>query len=121
MPVTGINIVERPQGTLTVSWVQPSQRNGSTSYNISYTGVHLPPYPESRFADMAVGTVINVENTNVSYTITNVLSFATYTFSVFAYNRQLGQNIASASVSDTLRSMPSGEGMCLIICMYMNT
>lgn len=112
--VTDLTFVENIQRrTIVISWTPPSERNGSLSYNVSYTASQIPTYtasglPPSR-ANTTSGTFVVVNASNSSHTLCNTLPFAQYIVSVFAFNRQLGQCASSPTEMTTNISAAIGE------------
>ena len=133
MAVNNLKVTEnREGGIITVTWTPPSERNGSISYNLTYSGFQVPPYPPSRALGMS-GTFIINEASNVSHQITGALAFAKYTINVFAFNKQLGQTAASttetrAIMTRTIRkcyivnSVPctSVTNFCLVLMLFIS-
>ena len=113
MAVNNLQVTEnREGGIITVTWTPPSERNGSISYNLTYSGFQVPPYPPSRALGMS-GTFIINEASNVSHQITGALAFAKYTINVFAFNKQLGQT--AASTTETRAIMTHTIRKCYIV------
>ena len=116
MAVNNLNVTENSEGgIITVTWTPPSERNGSISYNLTYSGFQAPPYPQSR-ADNMSGTFIINEAGNVSHQITGALAFAVYTISVFAFNKQLGQTAASTTETRDIMTQTIRK-CCIVNCV----
>ena len=113
LAVNNLQVTENSEGgIITVTWAPPSERNGSISYNLTYSGFQVPPYPPSRALGMS-GTFIINEASNVSHQITGALAFAEYSINVFAFNKQLGQT--AASTTETRAIMTRTIRKCCIV------
>ena len=88
-----VTAMEVRKGVINITWSMPSERNGSVSYNLSYTGTQPPPYPQEEARTDKNSFVYNSVS-EVTHSINNVLSFAIYIIEVFAYNIDLGQTVA---------------------------
>ena len=102
-------------GIITVTWTPPSERNGSISYNLTYSGFQVPPYPPSRALGMS-GTFIINEASNVSHELIGALAFARYTINVFAFNKQLGQTAASTTETRAITTRTIRK-CCIVNCV----
>ena len=116
LAVKNLQVTENTEGgIIMVTWAPPSERNGSISYNLTYSGFQVPPYPPSRALGMS-GTFIINEASNVSHQITGALAFANYTINVFAFNKQLGQTASSTTETRAIKTMTTCK-CCIVSCL----
>ena len=94
--------------TIMITWSAPSERNGSLSYNVSFTGRQIPPYPQER-ALCRDGSFVVHDVSNTTHMLTNILPFAQYNIRVFAFNQLLGQDAMSPTEMRTIFSDPIRE------------
>ena len=109
-PQDAISVIAREvdQGVIDITWTSSSERNGSISYNLSYTGTQPPPYPQEE-AQTDMNSIIFSSVNNLTHTINNALPFAIYVIKVFAYNTDLGQNAAGPTGTDTINRTLGGQ------------
>ena len=109
-PQDAISVTAREvhQGVIDIAWTSPSERNGSISYNLSYTGTQPPPYPQEEAQTDINSFIFNSVN-DVTHIINNTLPFAIYVIKVFAYNTDLGQNAVGPTGTDTINRTSGGQ------------
>lgn len=66
--------MEVRDGVINIAWTMPSERNGSVSYNLFYTGSQPPPYPQEEAQTDTYSIVFNSVNIT-THTINNALPF----------------------------------------------
>ena len=93
--------------TFTISWKEPSDRNGPFHYLLEYEAAQNDPYPESRQMNVSLttrelfdgdGDLIPVGR-RVGFVFSEALPYANYTITVTPVNTKLNRSGPSRNVS----------------------
>ena len=98
-----------------LSWVPPSNRNGTFDYIITFnarSSFNYPDHPDRTQEDS--NDNIMVMGTSASHTLTNVLAFANYEVTITAYNRLRGIEFSGPTVPSSTVSLAQSESELLI-------
>ena len=111
--MTGLTLanVQQSVSSITVSWIPPSERNGTFLYELNYTAIQDfnyntdPPRIQtnsSKREDIPGGS-------NNNEVLLGVLPFATYTIEIFAFNRLFGKSLSGPPRKVTIQTLPTSN------------
>ena len=103
---------------ISLTWVPPSERNGTFDYIIAYRARSNFSYPNylDRIQEDSRDNII-VMGSSTSYFLTDVLAFANYEVSITAFNRLRGrEQFYGPTVTSRILSEPQGQ---LDLFMYV--
>ena len=95
---------------MVVSWLSPSNRNGSFNVSFSYTAAQVFMYEERILTDSRDMNLLGSDTrTTITETITGVLPYARYEVTLQSFNRLFGSSLTRDPVVLSIISQPIGE------------
>ena len=88
---------------ISVTWTNPSDRNGSFNIELNYKAIQIFPYPSRINSIMDTTELSSSRN---SFVIMNTLPYAEYVVTLVAFNRLFGRSLSSPPVTQTIISQP---------------
>lgn len=93
----------------TITWMRPSDENGSFHYVLEYEAMQRDPYPPFRRHTEDRMTVPPIDGKIQEYTINPAFPFAEYNITLTAVNTKLDR--AGGSVTDSRRTIAIGRAL----------
>ena len=111
LPVTDLTTLNDQSSVsdIIVSWLSPSNRNGSFNITFNYTAIQVFIYEDRVQRDTKEMNLLGSETiTTQTEMLTGVLPYAEYTITLTSFNRLFGKTLARESVTMSIISQPIG-------------
>ena len=120
-PITNITVTQVTTDIIAVSWLSPSNRNGAFISVIHYNATQNFIYQERR-QTYSGRKFLNGSNTRITQThnITDIHPYSEIEVTLFAFNKQFGENLSSPPDGVALLTDPIGKPITIIIeCCFL--
>ncbi len=117
--MTEITVTQVSDNKIAVSWLPPSNRNGAFISVIHYNATQIFIYQERR-QTCSGWKFLNGSNTRITqtYNITGISPYSEIEVTLFAFNKQFGENLSSPADVVTLLTKPIGKPFTIIIVLF---